>query len=359
MNTISLPERYQASFFNYIEPLKLNCDTFTVCRYEDRDIVVPSNTTFTIDFQGSVVVVAISRENESPLFDGNCLTFLLKITLRNESLDLLKRLVQTILDRHPTNGASIQLFHSRHCGYWDKGNRVYGQTLDDIFLPSDVKTSVIGHIDSFLANRDRYLKFGRTYKLCFLFTGVPGAGKSSFIKSIAMKYNRPIYILSLSKKLEDEALQGLMGEVKENSVIVLEDIDSFFVDREAKEVNVSFSAILNLFDGLFTPGNGTILFMTANNPERLDTALVRPGRVDKIVQFDYPRKREIGDAFASIVGGGDFNEFHRLLNGNISMAAIIDYLFRHPVDYMENVDELNNQAKLLQDINNGNASFYK
>jgi len=39
------------------------------------------------------------------------------------------------------------------------------------------------------------------------------------------------------------------------------------------------------------------------------------------------------------------------------MAAIIDYLFRHPVNYMENVDELNNQAKLLKDINNGNASF--
>jgi chaperone BCS1 len=360
MNTVSLPERYQNLFFNYIEPLKIKCDTFTVVRHEENDMVVPGNTTFSIDFEDSVVVVAISRENESPLFDGNSLTFLLKITLRHDSLDLLKRLVVSILEcRYIKNGASIQLFHSRHCGYWDRGNRVYGQTLENIFLPSEVKNSVINHIDSFLANRERYLKFGRTYKLCFLFTGVPGAGKSSFIKSIALKYNRPIYILSLSKKLEDESLQGLMGEVKENSIIVLEDIDSFFIDREANDVNVSFSAILNLFDGLFTPGNGTILFMTANNPKRLDNALVRPGRVDKIVQFEYPRKREINDAFNSIVGGSDFNEFHKLLKGDISMAAIIDYLFRHPDDYLANIDELNDQTKLLCEINDGNASFYK
>jgi chaperone BCS1 len=359
MNTISLPERYNSLFFNYIEKLNINCDTFTLFRREERDLVVPDNTSFTIEFNGSIVFVTISRENESPLFNGESLGFLLKITLRNHSLDLLKSLVVAILEGGELNGGTIQLFHSRDSGYWDRGHKVYGQPVDDIFLPNEIKNSVINHIDSFLANRDRYIKFGRTYKLCFLFTGVPGAGKSSFIKSIAIKYKRPIYILSLSKKLYDESLQLLMSQIKENSIIVLEDIDSFFVDREAKEVNVSFSAILNMFDGLITPGNGTILFMTANNPERLDTALIRAGRVDKIVQFDYPRKREIGDAFASIVGRSDFNEFYSLLNTNISMAAIIDYLFRHPVDYLEKIDELNSQAKLLHDINKGNATFYK
>jgi chaperone BCS1 len=359
MNTVSLPERYHHLFFNYIEKLNIKCDLFTLFRCEDRDIVIPGNTSFTIDFQGSVVYVSISRENESPLFDGNSLTFLLKITLSHDSLDLLKRLVKSILEPAHNCNSKIQLFHSRHNGYWDRGSRVYGQTLENIFLPDEIKNSVINQIDSFLANRDRYLKFGRTYKLCFLFTGVPGAGKSSFIKSIALKYNRPIYILSLSKKLDDESLQSLMGEIKENSILILEDIDSFFIDREANQINVSFSAILNLFDGLVTPGNGTILFMTANHPERLDTALVRPGRVDKIVEFDYPRKLEIKNAFMSIVGDGDFNEFYKLLNGKISMAAIIDYLFRYPDSYLEKVDELNEQTKLLETINNGNATFYK
>ena len=151
-----------------------------------------------------------------------------------------------------------------------------------------------------------------------------------------------------------------MGEVPENSIIVLEDIDSFFIDREAKSVNVSFSAILNLFDGLFTPGNGTILFMTANNPEQIDNALIRPGRVDKIVKFDYPRKKEIGEAFESIVGGDNFGEFYKQIAGNnISMAAIIDYLFRHTTDYLECIEELNTHTKLLHEINNGNQHFYK
>ena len=360
MNTVTIPERYQNLFFNYIKSLDINCKNYTIHRHEDTEYIVPSDSSFTIDYQGNIVLVNISRENDKPLFNGEKLSYLLLITIRHDDLSILKSLVKTIVDKNNGNGGTVQVFHSRHCGYWDRASRVFGQTLDNIFLPGNIKTDIVNHIDSFLSNRERYLKFGRTYKLCFLFTGVPGSGKSSLIKSIAVKYNRPIYVLSLSKKLEDESLNILMGEVPQDSIIVLEDIDSFFIDREAKSVNVSFSAILNLFDGLFTPGNGTILFMTANNPEQIDNALIRPGRVDKIVKFDYPRKKEINDAFDKIVGGDNFGEFYKQIDGNnISMAAIVDYLFRHTTDYLECIEELNIHTKLLDEINNGNQHFYK
>jgi SpoVK/Ycf46/Vps4 family AAA+-type ATPase len=133
------------------------------------------------------------------------------------------------------------------------------------------------------------------------------------------------------------------------------------MDREAKDINISFSAILNMFDGLFSPGNGSILFMTANNPERLDTALIRPGRVDRIVKFDYPRRKEINDAFDKLTeNSGNFTDFWNSIQGKqISMAGIIDYLFRHPVDYLECIDELNDHTKVLGEITNKNAGFYK
>jgi len=286
----------------------------------------------------------------------------LNVTISHESMDLLKELTVSFTDKREGYG-EIQIFHSRHHGFWDRSSKVYGQSFDNLFLPGDIKTGIVEYIDKFLKSKERYYSFGRSYKLCFLFTGVPGAGKSSLIKCIAMKYSRPIYVLNLSKKIDDEILTSLMGEVQENSILVLEDIDSFFVDRESKDINVSFSAILNAFDGLCSPSNGIMIFMTANNPERLDTALIRPGRVDRIIQFEYPRKREVKEAFTKITGGTpeQFNLFYNEINEKcISMAGIVDYLFRHSEDYLENVSELNEHAKMLHEITEKNKeSIYK
>jgi SpoVK/Ycf46/Vps4 family AAA+-type ATPase len=126
-------------------------------------------------------------------------------------------------------------------------------------------------------------------------------------------------------------------------------------------INVSFSAILNTFDGLFSPSNGLIIFITANNPENLDKALIRPGRVDKIIKFDYPRKKEICQAFHSIIGHSQeqFEIFYKKLHNNLSMSSIVDYFFTHPVDYNESIQKLNNYTKLLSELSEKNKHFYK
>jgi hypothetical protein len=41
------------------------------------------------------------------------------------------------------------------------------------------------------------------------------------------------------------------------------------------------------------------------------------------------------------------------------MSAIIDYLFRHPQDYLENINELTQQTQLLDEINRVNQHLYK
>jgi SpoVK/Ycf46/Vps4 family AAA+-type ATPase len=44
------------------------------------------------------------------------------------------------------------------------------------------------------------------------------------------------------------------------------------------------SFLLNLLDGTLE-ANGRILVLTTNFPERIDRALIRPGRIDMIVKF--------------------------------------------------------------------------
>lgn len=141
-------------------------------------------------------------------------------------------------------------------------------------------------------SKERYIRFGRSYKQSFLLTGVAGSGKSSLVKSIALKYKRPLYVLSFSKNLTDEGLIDLMKEIGDNSILLIEDLDAFFQERSAQcDINVSFSALLNVLDGSLVKGNGILIFVTANHPERLDSALIRPGRIDHYYKFDWPQNK--------------------------------------------------------------------
>jgi chaperone BCS1 len=56
-------------------------------------------------------------------------------------------------------------------------------------------------------------------------------------------------------------------------------------DSSSKD-KVDLSGLLNVLDGIVdTPGR--IFVMTSNHPEKLDSALIRPGRVDKILHLSY------------------------------------------------------------------------
>ena len=55
-------------------------------------------------------------------------------------------------------------------------------------------------------------------------------------------------------------------------------------NQENKE-EITLSFLLNLLDGVLETQN-RILIITSNYPERLDKALIRPGRIDLNIQFD-------------------------------------------------------------------------
>ena len=88
--------------------------------------------------------------------------------------------------------------------------------------------------------------------------------------------------------MNDDGLNRTLNDAPARTIILLEDIDAIFVQREvvATDPNqdyhrrgVSFSGLLNALDGVRSQ-EGRILFMTTNHKEKLDPALLRPGRCD-------------------------------------------------------------------------------
>jgi chaperone BCS1 len=58
-------------------------------------------------------------------------------------------------------------------------------------------------------------------------------------------------------------------------------------NKETKNIDkLNLAGILNAIDGI-VDAPGRIIIITSNFPEKLDKALIRPGRIDKIIKLDY------------------------------------------------------------------------
>merc|ERR1712233_61909 len=100
-------------------------------------------------------------------------------------------------------------------------------------------------------------------------------------------------------KMTDESFKSCIQRAPTNSLIVLEDIDALFnKDRSKKNVNcpLTFSGLLNGLDGVGNP-DGQIFIMTTNYVDRLDTALIRSGRVDIHCQFPLATDEQLRKMF--------------------------------------------------------------
>ncbi|KAK5119868.1 hypothetical protein LTR85_007194 [Meristemomyces frigidus] len=69
-------------------------------------------------------------------------------------------------------------------------------------------------------------------------------------------------------------------------------------------IGISLSGLLNAIDGVATH-EGRVLIMTTNHPENLDPALVRPGRVDRKVEFRLAMKEQVRELFTRMYAASE------------------------------------------------------
>lgn len=162
--------------------------------------------------------------------------------------------------------------------------------VKSVVLDGNIAQDIIADFQEFIDSSQWYSDRGVPYRRGYLFYGPPGTGKSSFISAIASHFGYSICMLSLSERtLDDDRLNHLLNTAPPNSVIILEDIDAAFGSRADPMENhpayqgmtrVTFSGLLNAIDGVGC-AEERVIFMTTNYVERLDPALIRPGRVDR------------------------------------------------------------------------------
>jgi hypothetical protein len=154
-------------------------------------------------------------------------------------------------------------------------------------------TGFIEDLDNFfnIETREIYRKSGWTYKRGYLLHGKEGTMKSTMAEMVAHKYNMTVYLLSLnSKDMNDTRLINLLSKVPRKSLIVIDEIDKQ-LDAITKNttVFVSTAGLLTAIDGPQRLNEEVIVILTANRsnflPEADLKSLLRPGRIDKIIEF--------------------------------------------------------------------------
>ncbi len=163
---------------------------------------------------------------------------------------------------------------------------------ETVILNEGVWDTITDRIDDFLASEEWYVSKGIPYKLNIMLAGPPGTGKSSIITAIASLYDANVSDETERLDVNDGAVYAMDGRLF--TVVVMEDIEQAelfrpstgTLDETLKLTMVTLPRLLNTLSGIGTP-HGMVSISTSNDLSVLPEQLLRPSRMDLIVEIGY------------------------------------------------------------------------
>jgi SpoVK/Ycf46/Vps4 family AAA+-type ATPase len=211
-------------------------------------------------------------------------------------------------------------------------------------------------IVDFLMNeefREFCLKRNIPLKRGLCLAGKPGVGKSAFLRFLKAECNKKdIEFIEFDgpKDFMDRKNEFYNDDAKK--VFVFEDFDAMLQERgngDGNKVdnNQVLQSILKVLDGINSITN-TVTIITTNFIEHLDSALLRNGRIDKVIKFELPNDDNIKEFFKVYVPDLDeekrghlFNTVKSFNSTDVSYAALkgiadeINFLFFDKIEVTE------------------------
>jgi len=177
--------------------------------------------------------------------------------------------------------------------------RVPNVNWDDVGGMKDVKQELIEAVEWPLKHPSAFTKLGIRPPKGILLYGPPGTGKTLLAKAVANESKANFILVKgpelLSKWVgeSEKAVRKIFEKARQASpcIIFFDEVDSIAPTRSASsDSNVTervVNQLLTEMDGLIELDNIVILAAT-NRPDIVDTALLRPGRFDRIILSPAP-----------------------------------------------------------------------
>jgi len=252
-----------------------------------------------------------------------------------------RRVLQTFVDEVAQCHARRQGVQSYLYTYDDGWDYVAGyspRSLNSVVLEPGEKEHLLRDVSQFRGSKERYENLGVPYHRGYLFYGPPGTGKTSLASALAAHFSLSIYVINLTN-FTDRSLLSAVNRVPAGSVLLFEDIDAMrgsqsrsassssnlvtkSEENSSGKSGVTLSGLLNVLDGFHAP-TGVLFVMTTNHVEKLDAALLRPGRIDYklyLGEASSRQKTELYRKFFPDASEAEAQEFVESSQGIATMA---------------------------------------
>lgn len=180
----------------------------------------------------------------------------------------------------------------------DEGEKTT-ETFDQIIGIEDYKDEILDLVE-YLKNPGKFQKIGAEIPRGILLAGPPGTGKTLLARALANEsgckffYKSGADVDKIFVGSGAKAIRELFQKAREVNgpvIIFFDEIDSFTKDRGmVKDITSDFSTINQLLgemDG-FRNSKHIIVIGATNMPDKIDKALLRPGRFDKTITLTLP-----------------------------------------------------------------------
>jgi hypothetical protein len=261
---------------------------------------------------------------------------------------------------------------------------------------------LLNGIKTFIDNKQLYTALGIPTKRTYLLYGVPGTGKSSCIPIISRIYGLNIYRITFKEpRVTETDYIKAFNKIPKDSLVLMDDVESSIFsegnitymkkpaeyyngsdsdsdtdtekpkkkkktkkykipnDSDEMVIKISYNTLLVMTDGIDTPDGTRVVIITTNHPEQIGKAMIRPGRIDKLLHFDYMTPEEIETFivyFISIIDceitDRNIQEFIKKLEYDsikIVLAEIYNYFTIHAI---KNLDSCVEGSNILDHIYN-------
>jgi len=179
-------------------------------------------------------------------------------------------------------------------------------TFEDVVGFGHIKETLNVVLD-YTKNPERFDRAGIPPERGYLFTGLPGTGKSfvaeafggeirKVFKAIGRKEDELGFYTLDAEYILRNGITELLDFAKREApcILFIDEIDLLGLQRGGKGNNALLSDFLSAMSGVLSKeaGKQVILIAATNKPEHLDRALRRRGRFGKIINFELPTLSE-------------------------------------------------------------------
>ena len=173
-----------------------------------------------------------------------------------------------------------------------------GKGFSAIAGMQELKDTIQLDVIDALNEKEKYAEYGLTIPNGMLLYGPPGCGKTFFAERMAEEIGFNFYQLKPSDiqskwvNASQENIKNIFDEARENapSIIFIDELDAVVPNRDSSSVNhMNTSAVNEFLAQMNNCGdNGIFVIGATNRPNSIDPAILRAGRLDKVIYLPPP-----------------------------------------------------------------------